>query len=139
MLVLPHSTSCLRQFDILSTALALKPLWCNMASSKSPIAAQSRQCSDLFDRLSLALGTMDPGNGMSSAACQDEFGRFRIWANNIGALLTLNYRNSLDFRLSRATKVSSRVLEFLGDLEEALNDCKTNIGEDAVQHAYSRT
>lgn len=59
---------------------------------------------------------------ISPAACLDEFGRFRLWANNIGAFLNIDHRNSLDFRLRQASKICSRIVEFLDDLAEALDD-----------------
>ncbi len=88
----------------------------------SPIARTSRHCSQLFDRLFSLLDDKTSDQLISSAACLDEFGRFRLWANNIGAFLNIEQRNSLDFRLRDASKFCSRIVEFLEDLAEALND-----------------
>lgn len=99
---------------------------------KSPIALRSCRCLELFLELAsnievfLELASMeadDPSKHMiSAAACWEEFGRFRLWGNSIGAFLTIDRRNSLDFRLREASKISSRIVEFLQDLAEALND-----------------
>lgn len=88
----------------------------------SPIAGRSRRCLELFDRLSSLLDDETSSHFISPAACLDEFGRFRLWANNIGAFLSINHRNSLDFRLREASKIRSRIVEFLEDLAEALDD-----------------
>ena len=90
----------------------------------SPIAERSNGCLQLFDRLSSLLHDNDSKHLISPAACLDELGRFCLWANNIGAFLRIEFRNSLDFRLREASKICSRVVEFLEDLVEALEDGK---------------
>lgn len=91
-------------------------------SLTSPIAERSSRCLQLFDRLSSLLHDNNSNNLISPAACLDELGRFCLWANNIGAFLGVKFRNSLDFRLREASKICSRVVEFLEDLVEALDD-----------------
>lgn len=71
---------------------------------------------------------------MPPAACVDELGRFCLWANNIGAFLRIEFRNSLDFRLREASKICSRVVEFLEDLVEALDDGKNGFLTLTGQH-----
>jgi len=93
-----------------------------MTSAMSPIATQSRQCSQLFGQLSSLLDNGNTADATHLTIYLDEHCRFRVWANNIGALLTVEHRNSLDFRLRNALKVSNRVVEFLVDLGEALAD-----------------
>ncbi len=88
----------------------------------SPIAGRSHHCLHLFDRLFSHLDVNASYYSISPAACLDELGRFRLWANNIGALLSGDHQNSLDFRLRGASKICSRVVEFLDDLAEALDD-----------------
>ena len=84
------------------------------------IQSQSRQCFELFEILSVL---QKENTGLSeSINYPDEFARFLLWANNIGALLPSGQRNSLDFRLRNAHKMSSRIVEFLADLAEALED-----------------
>ena len=96
----------------------------------SPIAESSCRCQQLFDRLSSLLHDNRSGYLISPAAILDELGRFRLWANNIGAFLRIDYRNSLDFRLREASKIRSRIVEFLGDLAEALENGKNSFLEN---------
>ena len=90
--------------------------------SDSPIAKRSCDCLRLFEHLSLLLDDKTMDQLISPAVCLDELGRFRMWANNIGAFLSIDHRNSLDFRLREASKVGYRIVEFLDDLAEALTD-----------------
>ena len=90
----------------------------------SPIAERSCRCLQLFGRLSYLLEDKTSSHFISSAVCLDELGRFRLWANNIGAFLSVKHRNSLDFRLREASKICGRIVEFLEDLIEALDDGK---------------
>ena len=96
-----------------------------MISSGDHISDIGSRCLRLFDALSRSLETKN-ASSVSWAGILDEYARYRIWADNIGALLNPEQRNSLDFRLRNAPKVSSRVVEFLEDLEEALRDSKTS-------------
>ena len=86
------------------------------------IQSQSRQCSDLFETLSLLHDERVRSGLSDSTNYRDESARFLLWANNIGALLPPGQRNSLDFRLRNAHKMSNRIVEFLADLAEALED-----------------
>lgn len=88
----------------------------------SSVAGESCRCLQLFDRLSSLLDNETSNRLILPAACLDEFGRFRLWGNNIGAFLSIDHRNSLDFRLREASKIHSRIVEFLEDLAEALDD-----------------
>ena len=98
--------------------------WTMMAHSYSPIASKSHQCVQLLDRVRNLWIQDNPAKTSSWELTFDEAGRFRIWANNIGAFLVADRRNSLDFRLRNSSKVSRRVIEFLDDLQEALGDGK---------------
>lgn len=92
------------------------------ALSQPSIQSQSRICFELFDLLS-QLQDESSRRGLSdSTNYGDEFARFLLWAKNIGALLPSGQRNSLDFRLRNAHKMTSRIVEFLTDLAEALED-----------------
>ena len=51
---------------------------------------------------------------------QDECGRFKVWAENVGAHRTGHL--SLDYRLREATRVKQLVVELLKDLTTALQD-----------------
>ena len=89
---------------------------------RSPIALRSCRCLELFFELVGNDGDNHSKHRISAAAFLEEFGRFRLWGCNIGAFLTIDHRNSLDFRLRELPKISSRIVEFLQDLVEALND-----------------
>ena len=78
----------------------------------------------LFERTRGLSGRSHGSSPQSPTIAFDEAGRFRVWANNIGAFLTADRRNSLDFRLRTAAKISSRIIEFLNDLNEALEESK---------------
>ena len=95
----------------------------------SPIALQSGRCLQLFDRLCSLLDDKTSTDLISQTACIDESARFCLWANNIGAFLSIDHRNSLDFRLRQVSRICNRVVEFLEDLAEALND-----GQDTLMH-----
>lgn len=92
----------------------------------SAIASKSRHAVTLFNNLTSTLtsNTYISHSTVDDDDIKDELGRFRIWAGNIGALRQLPSRTSLDHRLRNAPKTASQVLEVLGDLNEALEDCK---------------
>jgi hypothetical protein len=51
---------------------------------------------------------------------EDEFGRFRVWSGNLGALQ--KGHSSLDYRLRDSPLLSSNALKFLQELEDNLNE-----------------
>jgi hypothetical protein len=57
---------------------------------------------------------------VAPSAVQDEFGRFRVWAGNIGAHRT--GRVSLDYRLREASHMYQRVTELLDELNTTLKE-----------------
>lgn len=59
---------------------------------------------------------------VSSTAIQDEFGRFRIWGENIGAFQPTNMRSSLEHRLRDASRTRQHVVRILEDLKESLTE-----------------
>ena len=76
----------------------------------------------LFEKLSRLLDNEEQGHLLPLTSCMDEFGRFKIWGNNIGVFIQSKRRSSLDFRLRDALSVSDKILDFLDDLDEALED-----------------
>ena len=50
----------------------------------------------------------------------DEFGRFRVWAGNVGANRT--GRVSLDYRLREASHIYTRLTELLEELNKVLEE-----------------
>jgi hypothetical protein len=78
------------------------------------------QCLNAFKRLRLTLEQPDPmySELISLLAVEDENGRFRGWASNIGALKT--DRSSLDFRLRDVTFLFDNVITVLDSLQASL-------------------
>lgn len=74
-----------------------------------------------------------PGNaqveGLSISGWEDELGRLRIWAANIGAHQT--NRSSLDYRLRDASHVRNQIVELLGSIVRRLDDAREVFSEIA--------
>ena len=111
---------------------------CNDSSSRmlpleavnapSSIAASGLLCVKYFNRLTELLRASDQPRDFEShipaEAIQDEFGRFKIWAANIGALQPSSRSSSLEHRLREATKVKDHVIKLLSDLNHSLTECE---------------
>lgn len=86
------------------------------------IAILSLACQRHFGELG---NTLDSTNGdkfqneLSSAEIEDELGRFRLWASNIGALSA--GKASLDYRLRDAEYLFQNVKSLLQNLKESLS------------------
>jgi hypothetical protein len=57
---------------------------------------------------------------VDSDALEDEIGRFRVWAGNLGALQ--KGHSSLDYRLRDSPNLLSSALKLLNELEHNLNE-----------------
>ena len=92
------------------------------------IAATGLLCVKSFNGLTELLRTSDhsrnPEPHLSAVAIQDEFGRFKVWAANIGALQPASRSSSLEHRLREATKVKDHVIKLLRDLTHSLTECR---------------
>ncbi|KAE9376716.1 hypothetical protein N431DRAFT_453112 [Stipitochalara longipes BDJ] len=90
----------------------------------SPIALRANKCVGLFEDLVELLRQPDQqyDYGISDTETTDAFGRFKIWAGNIGAFQQIDLKSSLDFRLRESPKISTQILEILDDLAESLED-----------------
>ena len=84
------------------------------------IFTRSKTCLSNFGELTKSLDTK--GNAflqqLSPLAVEDEVGRFKIWAANVGAFDT--GRSSLDTRLKDAVFVSTHVLRLLDGLNDSI-------------------
>jgi hypothetical protein len=80
------------------------------------IARLCLECQTHFETLE----TYDGENRLSSTTVEDELGRFRMWASNIGALNT--GRASLDYRLRDANYLYETVKSLLEDLKRSLSE-----------------
>lgn len=78
----------------------------------------------LIDTLQAKVGDFEGGfqNDVSNAIAPlaEELGRFRTWANNIGALS--NGRGSLNYRVRDAEYLRQNVKSLLEDLKASLQD-----------------
>ena len=83
---------------------------------KVSIASQCVHCKNSFDKL-----LENPQISNDQAITQrllNEFGRFKIWAGNVGAHRT--GRVSLDYRLQEASHIHKELAKLLGQLNGAL-------------------
>ncbi len=92
------------------------------------IAATGLLCVKYFNRLTELLRASDHSRNLaphiSAVAIQDEFGRFKVWAANIGALQPASRSSSLEHRLREATKVKDHANKLLSDLSHSLTECR---------------
>lgn len=88
------------------------------------IASWYSACIWSFERLCNLLQALDGefSGQISLPALQDEFGRFRAWAGNVGA--HRDGRTSLDHRLREASQIHKQVVELLSDLDRTLQESK---------------
>jgi len=89
---------------------------------RNTIARLGFECQNAFVVLSEAIVNSEDRavDGVESSAVNDELGRFRIWAANIGGLSI--GRASLDYRLRDAEYLHKNVTSLLEDLNESLCD-----------------
>lgn len=91
-----------------------------MDLKQTSIADRTYSCLEGFNALIHALETRSTGQGdeLSLLAVEDQIGRFRLWAGNIGALQ--EGRSSLDYRLKDAKFVAENVQRLLDSLQASL-------------------
>jgi hypothetical protein len=107
-----------------------------MAIPEQPeIAESAKEC--LAGLISLSESLESPDSQEKFDLSFDEscghVGRFRIWANNIGALQDASRTTSLEYRLRDAPKIVRRILELLEDVEETLSDSMLYLEHDMIQ------
>lgn len=95
----------------------------SLQSVQSPIAARTKLCLELFERLK-KFGNLpeEPENSAIATEAGDSLGQFKIWAGNIGAFQQFQTKTSLDYRLRDAQKIARQIIELLDDLAESLED-----------------
>lgn len=71
-------------------------------------------------RKSIPTASLSLSGQIQVDAFEDEFGRFRVWAGNVGALQ--KGHSSLDYRLREATLVRDNVQKLLKELHECLQE-----------------
>ncbi len=71
------------------------------------------------DRLNiLAAPVRNFGDQISTQGVSKEYGRYKVWAGNVGAIHRPEKRISLDYRLRDATFYRDQVIELLDDLRD---------------------
>lgn len=93
-----------------------------------------------FDAFPLVLGTSTDfslRSGLYVSAWQDELGRLRVWAANIGAHQT--GQSSLDYRLRDSSHIRQQIIKLLDELLKRLRDAQDVIreGEDGDEDVES--
>ncbi len=86
------------------------------------IASHSVQCFRYFEQLAQEAQHLEDEPPLPASTVEDELGRFKIWAGNIGALQRDS--RSLDYRLREASQVGDQVTKILQHLEISLRECK---------------
>ena len=93
-----------------------------MSASEAHVATSS--CLEAFGALRSHLQAAKPelAAQVPDADIEDEFGRFRLWAANIGALS--RGHSSLDYRLRDAPVVLEGALKLLNELQQELHQSR---------------
>jgi hypothetical protein len=89
-----------------------------MSTLRLATATNVRAFQILTDTLAASDGKWT--EGLDGDALEDEIGRFRVWAGNLGALQ--KGHSSLDYRLRDSPNLLSSALKLLNELEHNLNE-----------------
>lgn len=89
-------------------------------SSKQSIYWNADRCLLCFDRLHQSLEKQHVCDDFPLQAVKDEYARFRVWANNIGALKHAQSRSSMDGRLEDAPQIKNGIIKILEYLSDSL-------------------
>jgi len=90
------------------------------------LALLSLECQKAFQVLVNTLDTVGDEHQSSNIVIEDELGRFRLWANNIGAMRT--GKASLDYRLREVDFLFHNVKLLLQGLKQNLNEGSQPVG-----------
>lgn len=92
------------------------------------IAKRVESCMRTFQLLSAAIEAFeqhgDALEQLNSYWVKDEFDRFKLWSQNIGAHHT--GRRSLDYRLRDTSNLRKQAIDLLEDMAQALEDGKSS-------------
>ncbi|KAF8418442.1 hypothetical protein EV426DRAFT_707592 [Tirmania nivea] len=97
-----------------------------MATTNSPqfIADWYRSCIATFENVTRSVDNLAPNLDSAKALAlqlvQDQIGRFRVWAGNMGAHHPARSRMSLDHKLKEASHIHDMVVELLEELNTSL-------------------
>lgn len=102
------------------------------APSASPsgnisIATSFRQCLESFEKLvaNLEESHLAFTQGTPFSMWEDELGRLKVWAGNIGA--HLEGQASLDFRLRDASHIRQNIADLIQDLQQTIRDIRDSL------------
>ena len=89
-----------------------------------------RSCITTFERITTGLGNPAPDSGLDFGSpeakalalrlVQDQRGRLRVWAGNMGAHHPASSRMSLDYKLKEASHIRNMVVKLLEQLSTSL-------------------
>ena len=90
----------------------------------SSLYACCRSCSKSFEILlsSLSKPNDDSFDVALIATVKDEYGRFKVWTGNIGALQLPSLKSSLDHRLREASNIRAHLMKTLDYLNKSLGE-----------------
>jgi len=90
----------------------------------STIAKNTSGCFEAFDLALRSLSAADSNlsSKISYSALEDQLGRLRVWAGNLGCFA--GGHASLDFRLRDVSSVRENIVKILEDLRDCLRESK---------------
>jgi len=103
-----------------------------MATENTPqsIADWYQSCIAAFEIITTGVDSLIPGldpragsyetKELALQLVQDQIGRFRVWAGNMGAHHPAGSRMSLDYKLKEASHIHAMVVELLEELNTSL-------------------
>jgi len=96
-----------------------------MATANPPQSIRDwyHSCIAAFERLTKGIENCNLPSGSHELALQlvqDQIGRFRVWAGNLGAHHPTRSRMSLDYKLKEASHIRNTVVELLEELHTTL-------------------
>ncbi|KAF8457010.1 hypothetical protein BGX38DRAFT_1139725 [Terfezia claveryi] len=119
-----------------------------MASANAPqsIADWYHSCIAAFERITASVDNLAPEPDSKSheskepalQLVQDQIGRLRVWAGNMGAHRPAGNRMSLDYKLKEASHIQNTVVELLEELSTSLETlCSTqeNLPDPIIEQA----
>ena len=98
------------------------------ANPPPPITDWYHSCIATFEKITMGVDSLAPGLDSGSdeskelalQLVQDQIGRFRVWAGNMGAHHPAGSRMSLDYKLKEASHIHDTVVELLEELSTSL-------------------
>lgn len=96
------------------------------------VAARTGAVESRFENIVHCIKRNERITTVSSEDVADAWDKFKLWAGNIGARQTPDSPASLESRLQGARRVLEQVVNLLGAIQEACDDCKDPVLADAL-------